>query len=158
MTGATSPLFRFSQIELPWRLGPPDGRYLLRHPVDAPDAPPAYVLVIATLGASERRRGFGRRRKHEAQPEPEPTPVTTGRATIIDVGEPLATVELARAWLARAGEGELAGDLAILNRALHAYRVVTADPYLRPVSREQALVARVGFGAGERVADGLWSS
>jgi hypothetical protein len=32
-----------------------------------------------------------------------------------------------------------------------------ADPYLHPVGRGQALVARVGFGAGEQVADGLWT-
>ena len=48
-------------------------------------------------------------------------------------------------------------DLAVLNRALHAFRLATADPYMRPVSRQQLLVARVGFGAGERVADGLWT-
>ena len=29
---ATSRLFRFVQVELPWPLGPPDGRYLLRPP------------------------------------------------------------------------------------------------------------------------------
>jgi hypothetical protein len=40
---------------------------------------------------------------------------------------------------------------------MHAFRLVTADPYLRPVQRHQALVARVGYGAGEQVADGLWT-
>jgi hypothetical protein len=45
----------------------------------------------------------------------------------------------------------------VLNRALHAFRLVTADPYLHPVGRQHALVARVGFGAGEQVADGLWA-
>jgi hypothetical protein len=73
------------------------------------------------------------------------------------VGRPLASIELARVWLRDAGEERLAGDLAVLNRALHAFRLVTADPYVNAVSRRQALVARIGFGAGEEVADGRWS-
>ena len=58
---------------------------------------------------------------------------------------------------AGAGEEELDDGLDVLNRALHAFRLVTADPYLHPVGRRQAIVARVGFGAGEQVADGLWT-
>jgi hypothetical protein len=116
------------------------------------------VLVIATLGAPERRRMVAARKKQvQAPPEPEPTPVTTGRATVIDVGAPLPDVEQARAWLASAGTEYLASGLEVLNRALHAFRLVTADPYLNAVSAGQALVARIGFGAGEQVADGLWA-
>src|SRR5437588_11663143 len=77
-------LFRFSQLEFPWALGPPDGRYLLRE-----DDVPSHVLILATLGAPERRSLLSRRRR-DAPPQPEPTPVTTGRATIVDVGTPLA--------------------------------------------------------------------
>lgn len=152
---APPPLFRFSQVELPWALGPTDGRYLLRQA--APDSPPAHVLVIATLGVPERRRLAARRRNRQAEPEPEPTPVSTGRATIIDVGDPLASAEQARAWLEKAGEDDLDAGLSVLNHALHAFRLVTADPYLNPISRQQTLVARIGFGAGEQVADGLWT-
>ncbi len=83
--------------------------------------------------------------------------MTTGRATIIDVDEPLRSPEDARSWLAQAGEDDLAAELAVLNRALHAFRLVTADPYLNTVGRQQALVARIGFGAGEQVAGGLWA-
>jgi hypothetical protein len=83
--------------------------------------------------------------------------VATGRATVIDVGEPLKDEDEARAWLAQAGEGQLAADLGVLGSALHAFRVATADPYLNPVSRESLLVARVGYGHGEEVADGLWT-
>jgi hypothetical protein len=116
------------------------------------------VLVIATLGATERRRLTGRRgRQTQAQPEPEPTPVRTGRATVIDVGEPLQREADAAQWLSGAGEEQLALDLAVLNWALHAFRVVTADPYLNPVAREQLLVARIGYGLGDEVADGLWT-
>jgi hypothetical protein len=118
------------------------------------------VLVVATLGALERRRTLShprRKGKTQAQLEPEPSPVATGRATIIDVAAPLPGLEAARAWLAGAGEADLASDLAVLNRTLHAFRVAMADPFVHPVKREQTLVARLGFGAGDRVADGQWT-
>ena len=82
-----SPLFRFAQVEFPWPLGPPDGRYVVRTPGDA-TATPSHVVVFATLGAPERRRLAGRRRVRDAAPEPGPTPVATGRATIIATDEP----------------------------------------------------------------------
>jgi hypothetical protein len=139
-------------------LGPPDGRYLLRRPGDAISAAPSHVLVLTTLGAPERRRLKAIRKRSNAEPEPEPTPVTTSRATIIDVGAPFPDSAEAQAWLDRAGEDELAADLAVLNRALHAFRLATADPYVNAVGRRQALVARVGYGAGEEVAEGLWTN
>jgi hypothetical protein len=148
-------MFRFVQVELPWALGPPDGRYLLRSP-DSAEQAPTHVVVLATLGAPERRR-LARRRSTTPPPSPEPAPVSTGRATIIDVDDPLDGPGEGQAWLQRAGESELEAGLATLNRALHSFRLITADPYLYPVSRRQALVARLGYGAGEQVADGLWS-
>jgi hypothetical protein len=123
---------------------------------DAIGGPPTHVLVIATLGAVQRRLLRSPRRKADAQPEPDPTPVATGRATIIDVAAELPDEAAAGAWLDRAGEKQLAAGLAVLNRALHAFRLVTADPYQNEITRGQALVARVGYGAGEQVADGLW--
>jgi hypothetical protein len=154
---ASPPLFRFVQVELPWQLGPPNGRYLVRAQGDA-EAPPSHVAVFATLGAPERRRLRAARRRRDADPKPGPTPVATGIATIIDVGRPLDGAEQARAWLDAAGEDELADGLRVLNWTLHAFRAITADPYLQPVGRAQALVARVGFGVGEEVADGLWTA
>jgi hypothetical protein len=153
-----SRLFRFSQVELPWTLGPPDGRYLLRRPGDAAAGQPTHVLVIATLGAPERRLLKPTRKRANAEPEPEPSPVSTGRATVIDVGEPFAGAAEASAWLDSAGEDQLSEDLAVLNRALHAFRLVTADPYVNAIERRQALVARIGYGAGDEVADGQWTS
>jgi hypothetical protein len=117
------------------------------------------VLVVATLGAPERRRLDALRKKQrEVQPEPEPMPVATGRGTVIEVGRPFTSETEAAAWLQHAGDDELAAGLAVLNDALHAFRLVTADPYLAPVSRHQALVARVGYGAGDQVADGQWTA
>jgi hypothetical protein len=152
-------LFRFAQVELPWALGPPDGRYLARPDADAEAAAaPTHVIVFATLGAPERRRLAARRRSRPAEPEPLPASVVTGRATVIDVGQPLEGEAAAAAWLRAAAEPELEEALRTLNRALHAFRVVSADPYLYPVARGQAIVARLGYGAGEQVAEGLWTA
>ncbi len=98
-----------------------------------------------------------RRNDRKAEPEPDPTPITTGKATVIDVASTMSGTDEARAWLASAGEDYLAGDLAVLNRALHAFRLVTADPYVHPITRQQAVAARIGYGAGEQVADGQWT-
>jgi hypothetical protein len=149
------PLFAFSQIEAPWPLGPPDGRYLVRAEGSHPQSAPTHVLLFATLGADRRRR-FARRRR-PAAPGPEPVPVATGRATIIAAAEPFEDAAAAAHWLAAAGEDELAAHLRVLERTLHAFRVVTADPYSEPLARERLLVARVGFGVGEEVASGRWT-
>jgi len=78
------------------------------------------------------------------------------RVTVIDVGAPLGA-DAAAAWLRGAGEAELDEGLAVLNAALYAYRIACADPLLASLERRQALAARVGYGAGEEVADGRWS-
>jgi hypothetical protein len=124
----------------------------------ATDGPATHVLLFATLGAPERRGLVGKRRRQAvAEPEPDPVAVTTGRATVISVGQPFSDGAAADRWLKEAGEPELDADLRVLNRALHAYRLVTADPHLHPVGRPHALVARIGYGAGDEVADGRWS-
>jgi len=113
--------------------------------------------VLSTLGARERRRAVPSRKQRKAQPEPEPSQVPTTRATIVEVGDPLAGREAATQWLNAAGETELAAGLAVLNRVLHAYRIATADPRAHGAGRHDALVARIGYGVGEQVADGLWT-
>jgi hypothetical protein len=83
--------------------------------------------------------------------------VATGRATVIAAdgfGDDVA----ARAWLAAADlEALVADGVTTLNRALHAHRVASADPYVREAGRADLLVARVGWGEGEQVAEGRWS-
>lgn len=155
--------FRFVQFEFPWALGPAPGRYPIR---DRLGEAPAFVLVLAELGAREHRRALRtrtlaprrRRRAVAAAPEPEPEPVLTSRATLVDA----AAVDghaAAAAWLRGADLDALAdAALARLNEVLHAHRIAAADPYAREVARAQALVVRVGFGSGERVADGRWDA
>ena len=45
----------------------------------------------------------------------------------------------------------------MLNRVLHAERLVRADPFVREVTAAQAVALRVGIGRGEEVAEGHWT-
>lgn len=117
---------------------------------------PAHVLVIATLGAPERRLLRRRRRSQEAAPSPGPEPVSTARVTVVDP-DALPGPDEATAWLAGADvEAELQTGLDVLGAAVYAHRIAAADPAARTPRREQALVCRIGYGAGEQVADGRW--
>jgi hypothetical protein len=160
--------FRFAQFEFPWALGPDPGRYLVRaasssgasdaEPADAGGASdagsPTHVLVLASLGAPQRRL-LGRRRAREAEPEPDPAPVTTTRATVIESAA-VKEAEAAR-WLAGLDadqrEAALREALTVLNRALAGHRLAAADPHVRELGLDEALVARLGHGRGEQVAD-----
>jgi hypothetical protein len=111
------------------------------------------VLVIGRPAPVPTARG---RRRRRAAAEPQPAVADTARVTVIDVGSPFVSDAEAARWLASAGDEQLSAGLAVLNRALLAERALGADPYLQPVSRTHALVARAGYGAGEEVADGRW--
>lgn len=116
---------------------------------------PAYILVLRTLGAPQRRLLGRRRGARPAAPAPGPAPVTTTRATLI-AARPLS--EPGERWLASADLGaEADRAIDVLNTVLHAHRIAAADPAVRPVVRAQALVVRVGVGGGEQVADGRWA-
>jgi hypothetical protein len=158
-------LFIFIQMEFPWALGPPDGRYLLRA---GADADPAHVVVLGTLGAgsaaSERRRAasggrsslLARRRARERPATAEPARVLTTRVTVIDPIS-LSADQQARAWLADLDrDHDVRAAAAVINRVLHLHRIASADPYIHEVSPGQALVIRAGWGEGEQVADGRW--
>lgn len=148
-------LFGFVQFEFPFALGPPDGRYVIR----GPGGLPSHVVVIATLGAPERRSllARSRRRPKATAPEPGPEPVLTSRITMVDA-EPFPDRAAADRWRGAVDAGahaELA--LRVVNEVLHAHRAAAADPYVREVGMDQALVVRVGIGEGEQVAHGRWT-
>jgi hypothetical protein len=153
--------FLFVQLELPWELGPEDGRYLLRAQHDEAGAgEPEHVVVIATLSAARPSWIMPRReRKRQvnlADPQTEAMPVAVTRATVIDPAW-VADEREAQAWIERceaAREGQSA--TAILNGVLWAHAIATADPYTREVAPAQALVIRAGWGSGDQVAAGHW--
>ena len=148
--GPAGPLFGFVQFEFPWELGPVPGRYVLRDSAAEADL---RVLVIATLGARERRL-FGRKKAKAVDPLPDAAMVATTRATLVR-GVPLDDAAR-REWMSDPGT-HVPGELAVLNRVLHAHRVASANPAVREVTMEDAIVVRVGFGAGEQVAEGRWT-
>jgi hypothetical protein len=131
--------------------------------VDAPDGaqarPITHVIVLASLDAPRRGAALrGRARSRPVEPEPGPTPVASGRATVISVRDPFGDEAAAHTWLDGAGEADLAQGLDVLSRLLHAHRIATADPWLASPPRERLIAGRVGFGAGEQVADGRWTA
>ncbi len=143
-------LFLFLQLELPWELGPPDGRYLLR---EREGGAPERVVVLDTVGAARRRGRLGARRPPTT---PEPAPVPTTRATVIDAVSVSAESQ-ARTWLAQLdAHQEADAAAATLNRVLLAHRLATADPHVREVTPGHALIVRAGWGEGEQVAYGRW--
>jgi hypothetical protein len=143
-------LFLFLQLELPWALGPADGRYLLR---EREGGEPQRVVVLDTVGAARRRGRLGARRPPTT---PEPAPVPTTRATVIDA-VPVSAESQARAWLAQLdAHSETDAAAATLNRVLLAHRLATADPHVREVTPAHALIVRAGWGEGEDVAYGRW--
>jgi hypothetical protein len=115
-------------------------------------------VAIATLGAPQRWLVLRRRnRPKPAGQEPDPAPVLTTRATVIGV-TPFDSDRAGRSWLRGADIDDEANiGVQILNDVLYAHRTTTADPFVREVSRDQALVVRVGIGEGEQVADGRWT-
>jgi hypothetical protein len=162
-------LFLFVQMELPWELGPPDGRYLLRVQVEHTARPPRKgaeadthgeperVVILETIGAAPRRGRIGARRRPPVEPEPEPTKVAVTRATVIDP-VPVSAERQARAWLAGLDpEQEAKATAGTLNRVLYTHRIAAADPYVRELSPAQALAIRAGWGEGEQVAYGQWA-
>jgi len=79
-------------------------------------------------------------------------PVTV--ATVIEAAPPAD----AEAWLEAAGQDFVDAAFAVLQSALHGHRLATADPHAGEVSADAALVVRIGYGSGEEVADGRWTS
>ncbi|HEX7298834.1 MAG TPA: hypothetical protein VF257_07485 [Solirubrobacteraceae bacterium] len=117
-----------------------------------------HVLVLTTLGAQERR---WLRRPRARRADPAPAPVSTTRVTLI-AASAFDDGRAAERWLGEAtadrecGAARAGAAVTTLNRILHLHRAATADPHVREVDVDQALVVRVGIGEGEQVAAGHW--
>lgn len=111
-----------------------------------------HVLVTTTLGAPQRRL-LGNRPRASGT---EPAPVPTARATLVRA-VPFDDETAAAAWLKQAGEDDIEDAIVVLNRVLHLQRTAAADAFVREVARQQALIARVGYGEGEEVAHARWT-
>ncbi len=87
------------------------------------------------------------------------------RGSVATVAQPAAFSSLddASRWLdeLRASEEsldlEVRAALAVVNRALRAWRAARADPYVGELALERAAAVRVGYGSGDAVADGRYA-
>jgi hypothetical protein len=137
-----------------------DGRYLVRAE-DGGDG--QSVLVVETLAAAPLA-GRRRRRPRPVEAGSGPPELPLSRATAVRAGEPFERAEDAEGWLLQALQSEQAVDglledgIALLNRALFAQATAAADPHLREVSPQSAIAVRIGYGSGEEVAAGRYTS
>jgi hypothetical protein len=148
------------QFEFAGTLDVPDGRYLAR---DGDGDSEQSVLVVETIGAPPSR-GRRRRRPKAAEPGAEPAPLPLTRVMAVRAKEPFASTADAGRWLGETlgAEGSLDAALVaaigLLNRALHAYAAAGANPRDGALSAERAVTVRVGYGSGEEVAAGRFTS
>jgi hypothetical protein len=135
----------------------PDGRYLAR------DEAGEHVLVIETLGAPPPPRKR-RRRPKAADPAATPGELPLARVTAIRAHEPFDSAEGAARWLDEAVADEetvdatVAEGIALLNRALHAQAVASADPLGGELRVADATALRIGHGSGKEVAAGRYTA
>ena len=139
-----TPLFGFVQFELPGRVGPAPGRYVVRRYAGSE----AQWIVVVGGHEAERRWLPGRRRPRAAERRPSPVEIT--RFTLV------RAQALERGEIPSDPEAEVGEALAMLNRTLAAHRVATEDPYTAEVDRARMNAVRVGYGPGEDVAAGHW--
>ena len=114
------------------------------------------MIVVATLDRPAPASWSRRLRGRSQAPSPDERAWLT-RVTVIDTASQLEP-DAAQTWLEAAGESELEAGLVVLNRALRAHRLATAEPLVGPLGRWQAMTARLGYGTGEELADGRLSA
>jgi hypothetical protein len=146
--------FPFVQLEFAGALGLDQGRYLAREP--------ERVLVVAVADAPPPpRRRLRRPRPQDIDPDAQPKPVPLTTLTVVRP-EALRDPEAAAQWFEQirrdpeALTDELEVALAIVNRAVHAYRTATLDPAVADASASNALAVRIGYGTGEGLSRGRW--
>lgn len=168
MTGA-GVRFPFVRFEFVQALGPAPGRYVVgdpRAPAAAEDSGPdpfasADVLMIDVADAGSGRRLGLRGRGPRKLGADDALPVTTTVATVIRGTRPLTSRADADALMAGlAGEDAreqwVAQALGLVNRAIRAYRLCAADPYVVEMTRVDPRRVAVGYGTGSEVFHGQW--
>ncbi len=119
--------------------------------------------MIGTIGAAGAGRARRRRfRSRPAEPGADPEPVEITRVTMVTT-EDLGEAEAGARWLQRVGgdadaaQAYVGRAVQLLNAALGSHAATVQDPFVHEVSGDGAIATRLGYGAGEQVADGRWS-
>jgi len=149
-------LFGFAQLDLPGTLAVADGRYVLR------DEGRERVLVVETLGAPapSRRR---RRKPRESSADEQLAELPLTRITLVSAFEEFEDEQRARTWLDSTLADEDALDRVLgdaigdVNRALHAQAIASGDHQTQEIAVDRAATARIGYGNGEELANGLFT-
>lgn len=150
-------LFGFTQFDFAGPLAIADGRYLVR------DGEREQVLVIETLGAPPPARRRRKRPKDAEIGEP-PVELPVARATVVLAFNEFEDEKAADAWLQETTATEDNIDRLVeqgideLNQALHTQAVASGDPYPQTVTPARATTIRIGFGGGEALVDGAFTS
>lgn len=121
------------------------------------------MLVVETVAAPPppRRR---RRKPKEVDQDASVASLPLTRVTAIRAHEPFDSSDEAEQWLGRTVADESTIDAAVadgielLNRALYAHGVVSADPLSAELRAEKALSVRLGHGSGKEVAASRFSA
>lgn len=147
------------QFEFPGTIGVPDGRYLAREGSGSEQG--QRVLVVETDGAPPPPRR--RKRVKQAEPDETPAPLPLTRVTAVRAQEPFDSAADAGQWLEQTVTTEDLIDAAVedaiglLNRALHAQAMASADPLGAELGASRAVVVRIGHGSGKEVASGRFA-
>jgi hypothetical protein len=119
-------------------------------------------VVEVAGGPVPPRRRLGRAKPKRSAPDPNQPTVPLTVLTVIRP-DPLGDEARAVAWLAdmrRDGDAldaEVAAALRLANRAIHAHRTAVLDPAIADITAAHALVVRVGYGEGDRLAEGRFT-
>jgi hypothetical protein len=116
--------------------------------------------VIEAEGALPPARRRRRKPRQSTGPDRQP-PVTVTTVTMIRAFMPFWNDNEASEWLVPATADERVDDLmaetlSTLDRALAAEAATTGRPYVRAIGIDDVIGARIGFGDGDRVSDGLY--
>jgi hypothetical protein len=147
------------QFEFPGTIGVPDGRYLARDGSGGEQG--QRVLVVETDGAPPPPRR--RRRVKQAEPGATPAQLPLTRVTAVRAHEPFDSAADAQSWLEQTFAEEDSIDAAIddalrlLNRAVHAQAIASADSLGAELGASQAAIVRIGHGSGKEAATGRFT-
>jgi hypothetical protein len=118
------------------------------------------VLVIEVEGALPPARRRRRKPKEATGSDPQP-PVAITTVTMVRAFMPFWNDNEASEWLKPATGDErvdelIAETLSTLDRALAAEAATTGRAYVGEIGIDDIIGARIGFGDGDRVSDGLY--
>ncbi|MEA2166821.1 MAG: hypothetical protein QOF76_121 [Solirubrobacteraceae bacterium] len=163
--------FPFVQFEFTHAIGPPPGRYMVRDPDADPVAESfvgdpsgtADVLVHQVRGAPAAR---GRLRRRDAAPadDGDVREVPLSVATAILSTQPLNGNGAVRSLMAGLEdsadrrEAMTATGLGLVNQAIAAFRLASADPYVAEITRADPRRIRVGHGPADLLYAGKWEA